>query len=396
MPLPHRVFGCMCTWPGGRSFSVCLCLSLSVYAYIPVPLCLYHYTMLMGTGGGYCCSFLITFERELIIEPDDPDNSRSEKDTDGVKKPSVAESRRQHVRAMEEARRLEERAISVGSHRSSTSPPYIPPVAPDGTATGAGEAYTMRQMLRSLSQKGKGGENMGGGWWYEMMRIWDKEYGVLLLLLCVQILPRGDTEAASAGDDLVTVLDRVVHNINDEVSSDSPFVLPIDSCWGWRWRWWDGLGQIYDRVCRLGPFYLMYEIGTAVFFLFFFSLWVCLCVLVVRRHCHVHGGDGPLLGTEVLTTSDTLIEFISRTIFYLKQQVHRRISYRQKLHFHRKIGMYVFRRVHRRGWEWTPVVTTCCEIWLRDSAYVFLSVVCRLSWRCVMDLWTKFEKIWNP
>ncbi|CAE7703139.1 unnamed protein product, partial [Symbiodinium microadriaticum] len=78
-------------------------------------------------------------------------------------------------------------------------------------------------------------------------------------------------------DDPATVLDKVAQNITDE---------------------------IYERVCRLGPFYLMYEIGT-----------------------------------EVLATSDTLIEFISRTIFYLKQQVHRRISYRQKLHFHRKIGI---------------------------------------------------------
>eukprot|EP00602_Paraphysomonas_sp_CaronLab_P004253 CAMPEP_0185028282 /NCGR_PEP_ID=MMETSP1103-20130426/13937_1 /TAXON_ID=36769 /ORGANISM="Paraphysomonas bandaiensis, Strain Caron Lab Isolate" /LENGTH=633 /DNA_ID=CAMNT_0027562657 /DNA_START=9 /DNA_END=1910 /DNA_ORIENTATION=- len=62
--------------------------------------------------------------------------------------------------------------------------------------------------------------------------------------------------------------------------------------------------EVYDTVCTRGAFYMMYEIGT-----------------------------------EVLTESDSLIEFISRTIFYLKQQVHRRISYKQKLHFHRKVGI---------------------------------------------------------
>mmetsp|Transcript_14313 Transcript_14313/g.14962 ORF Transcript_14313/g.14962 Transcript_14313/m.14962 type:complete len:318 (+) Transcript_14313:495-1448(+) len=62
--------------------------------------------------------------------------------------------------------------------------------------------------------------------------------------------------------------------------------------------------EMYKRVCQLGSFYLLYEIGT-----------------------------------ETLAISDSLIEFLSRTIFHLKQQVHRRITYRQKLHFHRKIDI---------------------------------------------------------
>lgn len=40
---------------------------------------------------------------------------------------------------------------------------------------------------------------------------------------------------------------------------------------------------------------------------------------------------------ESLSHSDSMIEFVSRTIFYLKQQVHRKLTYTQKLHFHRKV-----------------------------------------------------------
>lgn len=40
---------------------------------------------------------------------------------------------------------------------------------------------------------------------------------------------------------------------------------------------------------------------------------------------------------ESLSHSDSMMEFVSRTIFYLKQQVHRKLTYTQKLHFHRKV-----------------------------------------------------------
>ena len=40
---------------------------------------------------------------------------------------------------------------------------------------------------------------------------------------------------------------------------------------------------------------------------------------------------------ESLSHSDTMIEFVSRTIFYLKQQVHKKLTYTQKLHFYRKV-----------------------------------------------------------
>lgn len=56
---------------------------------------------------------------------------------------------------------------------------------------------------------------------------------------------------------------------------------------------------------------------------------------------HVCGGDffvhGDGAGMESLSHSDSMIEFISRTIFYLKQQVHKKLTYTQKLHFHRKV-----------------------------------------------------------
>lgn len=53
-----------------------------------------------------------------------------------------------------------------------------------------------------------------------------------------------------------------------------------------------------ERIASLGAIYILYEIGIP-FFCYFFNA----------------------IGTETLANSDTLIEFISRTIFHLKQQV---------------------------------------------------------------------------
>ena len=95
--------------------------------------------------------------------------------------------------------------------------------------------------------------------------------------------------------------------------------------------------ELFSQASKLGTMYMLYEVGKFEIIRGFwrlhrpvvlFHLIYALIMYVLLLVC---------LGMESLSHSDTMIEFVSRTIFYLKQQVHKKLTHTQKLHFHRKV-----------------------------------------------------------